>query len=77
MLAKNVSFDQSYKLARKGTVTSPDLKKTDFLKGGHWTVINELGDVVAWVSVAVQITLNGAIHTFLASCSEWQPLCPW
>jgi hypothetical protein len=49
LLAKNISFDQSYKLAKKGAVTSSDLKKTGFLKGGQWTMINEEGDVVAWV----------------------------
>ena len=49
-LGDSLSFDATFKSVKKATLVNSKTVRINFSKGGLLTVINEHGEILAWVS---------------------------
>jgi len=64
-----VSLDNTYKVASKAMVVDKDGTRMKLLKGGILSLINEINEILAWVSRLSYLGLNG-LADYL-----WQRFC--
>ena len=47
------SFDSTFKISNKATVTDKDGQWSKYLKGGILSVLNEKNEIITWVSAVI------------------------
>ena len=60
-----ISVDNSYKIGNKASVVKKGGTRLKLWRGGILSVINELNDIIAWVSTCIQLALISCILTWL------------